>query len=353
MPFSQELIVFFAISQAKNSADALKESEFLLTRAKSSPKNEILIVKNQEVIRVADVLSLNEGEWLTMNMVEILLKEMGGRSRYVEPVCLNFNDCYSLQTKRTRRETVEFTNKAKRLIMNAASSRLIFMPFIDKRHFRLISIDRIEGKVSLYDSGSEKFSGSTFMEENIKIVKLVRSALYNLYKKEFKGEIPHCIQQTNGYSCGIHVIQRAKFLLDTKQNKWDIERTAEELNYFNADAITELNSTLLNIILTKSSYPDNDSNHIYIINRTNPTPSKFVPLSEHLWKDATTFGELKTIFRANNYNNRQMWKTLNKKWRTVGNFLKKTEKHLKSKGDRKHNKKLIRLVQKHDKNFLP
>jgi len=111
-------------------------------------------------------------------------------------------------------------------------------------------------------------------------------------------------------------------LLDTKQMKTDIEKTAEELNYFNADAITKLNNALLYIILTKSSYPDNESNHIYIINRTNPTSHKFVPLSEELWKDATTFGELKTIFRANNYTNRQMWKTLTNKWKTVRNLLK-------------------------------
>ena len=338
MPFSQELIVFFAISQAKNSKDALNEGDFLLTRAKTSPNNEILLVKNQEIIRVPDVLCLTEGEWLTMNMVEILLKEMGGRTKYIDPVCLGFNFSYNLQTKSNRNELLKFTDKIKKVFLNAASSRLIFLPFMSQRHFRLISINRIEGKVSLYDSGSEKYSGSTFLEENIKIVKLVRSALYNLYKKEFKGEIPHCIQQTNGYSCGHHVVQRAKFLLDTKQMKTDIEKTGEELNYFNADAIMKLNNALLNIILTKSSYPDNESNHIYIVNRTNPTPRKFVLLSEELWKDATTFGELKTIFRANNYTNRQMWKMLNKKWKTVRNLLKGTEKHLKLKGDRKNNK---------------
>ncbi len=353
MPFSQELIVFFAISQAKNSKDALNEGDFLLTRAKTSPNNEILLVKNQEIIRAADVLCLTEGEWLTMNMVEILLKEMGGRTMYTEPVCLGFHICINLQTKSNQNELIEFTDNIKKIVLNAASSRLILLPFISTHHFRLISIDRIEGKVSLYDSGSEKYSSSTFLEENIKIVKLVRSALYNLYKKKFKGEIPHCIQQTNGYSCGLHVVQRAKFLLDTKQMKTDIEKTAEEINYFNADAIIKLNNSLLNIILTKSSYPDNESNHIYIVNRTNPTPRKFVPLSEHIWKNATTFGELKTIFRENNYTSREMWKTLNKQWKTVRSLLKGTEKHLKLKGDRKNNKRLIQLVKKRDKNFLP
>jgi len=203
MPFSQELLVFFDISQAKNSKDALNEGDFLLTRAKTSPNNEILLVKNLEIIRVADVLSLTEGEWLTMNMVEILLKEMGGRIKHIEPVCLG---SYSIQTKSNQNELIEFTDRIERIIMNAASLRLIFLPFMSQRHFRLIAIDKIEGKVSLYDSGSEKYSGSNFMEENIKIVKLVRSALYNLYKKEFKGEILHCIQQTNGYSCGHHVV---------------------------------------------------------------------------------------------------------------------------------------------------
>ena len=91
MPFSQELIVFFAISQAKNSKDALNEGDFLLNKAKTSPNNEILMVKNQEIIRAVDVLCLNEGEWLTMNMVEILLKEMGARTKYIEPVCLGFD----------------------------------------------------------------------------------------------------------------------------------------------------------------------------------------------------------------------------------------------------------------------
>ena len=353
MPFSQELIVFFAISQAKNSKDALNEGDFLLKKAKASPNNEILMVKNQEIIRAVDVLCLNEGEWLTMNMVEILLKEMGARTNYIEPVCLGFDISYNLQTKSRRNEPVEFTNKIKKVILNASSSRLILFPFMSDRHFRLISVDRLEGRVSLYDSGSEKYSGSTFLEENIKIVKLVRSALSNLYKKEFKGEIPHCIQQTNGYSCGLHVVQRAKFLLDTKQMKTDIEKTAEELNYFNNDTIIKLNNALLSIILTKTSYPDNESNHIYIVNRTNPTSHKFVPLSEHLWKDVTTFGDLKTIFRANNYNNRQMWKTLEKKWKTVRNLLQGTENNFKLKGDRKNNKKLIQIVQKRDKTFLP
>ena len=113
MPFSQELIVFFAISQAKNSKDALNEGDFLLTRAKTSPNNEILLVKNQEIIRVADVLCLTEGEWLTMNMIEILLKEMGGRTKYIEPVCLGFNVSYNLQTKSNRNELIEFTDKIK------------------------------------------------------------------------------------------------------------------------------------------------------------------------------------------------------------------------------------------------
>ena len=90
MPFSQELIVFFAISQAKNSKDALNEGDFLLTRAKTSPNNEILLVKNQEIIRVPDVLCLTEGEWLTMNMVEILLKEMGGRTKYIDSSLFGF-----------------------------------------------------------------------------------------------------------------------------------------------------------------------------------------------------------------------------------------------------------------------
>ena len=105
--------------------------------------------------------------------------------------------------------------------------------------------------------------------------------------------------------------------------------------------------------MSKTSYPDNESNHIYIVNRTNPTSHKFVPLSEHLWKDATTFGELKTIFRTNNYTNRQMWKTLEKKWKTVRNLLQGTENNFKLKGARKNNKRLIQLVRKRDKTFLP
>ena len=136
MPFSQELIVFFAISQAKNSKDALNEGDFLLTRAKTSPNNEILLVKNQEIIRVPDVLCLTEGEWLTMNMVEILLKEMGGRTKYIDPVCLGFNFSYNLQTKSNRNELIKFTDKIKKVFLNAASSRLIFLPFMSQRHFR-------------------------------------------------------------------------------------------------------------------------------------------------------------------------------------------------------------------------
>ena len=141
MSFSQELILFFAISQAKNSKDALNGGDFLLTRAKTSPNNEILMVKNQEIICVADVLSLTEGEWLTMNMVEILIKEMGGRTKYVEPVCLDFNVSYSLLIKNNQSELIEFTDRIKRKIMNATSSRLIFVPFMSNRHFRLIVID--------------------------------------------------------------------------------------------------------------------------------------------------------------------------------------------------------------------
>ena len=136
MPFSQELIVFFAISQAKNSKDALNEGDFLLTRAKTSPNNEILLVKNQEIIRVPDVLCLTEGEWLTMNMVEILLKEMGGRTKYIDPVCLGFNFSYNLQTKSNQNELIKFTDKIKKVFLNAASSRLIFLPFMSQRHFR-------------------------------------------------------------------------------------------------------------------------------------------------------------------------------------------------------------------------
>ena len=356
MPFSQELVFFYAISCALGSKDALGEKDSLLERAKLCPENEILIVKNREIIRAADVLSMGQGKYLTANILYVLLKEIGYASKSFQPVVLPCEVCFSLETKSNRNENIEFAVTIINMIRNAASARLVLLPYINQRHFRLIVIDRVDTKVRLYDSGDKKYPGSNFMEQNIKIVMLVRKALQSMYRKEFGGEIPNCMQQSFNYDCGHNVLQRAKFLLNTKMIKTDIEKFAEELNYFNPGEIVKLNSELFNIILKKSPYADSDCNQLFVIKRDAPiiplderdAPIKrFIPLDESIWGGAADMGELKSIFLLNNYNKKQMWTTLRMKWKSV-KFLLSSNKF---KGDKRNNKKLLDFVLKHEKDF--
>ena len=175
---------------------------------------------------------------------------------------------------------------------------------------------------------------------------LVRKALQSMYRKEFGGEIPNCMQQSFNYDCGHNVLQRAKFLLNTKMIKTDIEKFAEELNYFNPGEIVKLNSELFNIILKKSPYTDNDCNQLFVINRDAPI-KRFIPLDESIWGGAADMGELKSIFLLNNYNKKQMWTTLRMKWKVVKIMLSSN----KFKGDKRNNKKLLDFVLKHEKDF--
>jgi len=338
--FTEELLTFFALASAKSSKDALKEKEFVKTRAEVSGISEILVLKNNEILRNEDIKSMAMRERLTINALNILMLEIGARSSSIKPLIFPVDLCFTLLRLSASGENIVFPNFYENQLKNSNAKRKVFIPFFDSEHFRLIYINRAKTTVNLYDSGAEKFADSNYTDMNIKILILVRKCLKKLYKMDFKGLIPKIMQQNWAWDCGHNVLSRAQFLLDTaKSTETDIE--VKEFAYFCPESILKFNFTLLDLILTKIDYPDSKIRNLYVIKENSPMPkSTTLSLDSKLWKRAKNMGELKTIFKKEKLSTRAMWQILKSNPESVRSMIKEFR------SDRHSKKRLEKLVRK-------